>query len=243
MQTGTKVLLGILGAAGLYVLLAPKTAYAAGPGTPGPGQPGGPPAPGQPAPGALPEPSTFPAPASDYAALYVGSEPLSGDPTQTFALHQIATIARRAASNDGMLVHLVNKLYQPKPGEVIYVATTDQAGAILHTLTFNAGLVPQPAMNQAYTVVGFPLTSPALKQGIYHNLQGVTTAKTSKFDPDLVIFPLETNGSGDGAVQRARAQYLIQQTADLAAAAIYAADGTLDVDPDTGNDFLIARTA
>jgi hypothetical protein len=167
------------------------------------------------------------------AALYVGSESSIGA-RPTIMPTQIAVISRRVATNDGFLVNFINRNYKMFPDETIYAYVTDEKGAVLHTLVFNAGTQPQNVPDQPYVVVAYTLKA---GKSFYE------TYADAMADPNVKVFPPMLNGSSDGSVQRAAAQGVLatDATGTFAYSAVYDKDGTLAIDPATGSDFVVVR--
>ena len=247
MNTATKVALGLGAVALAYVVLRPKEAQAASP-SPEKGKVGPRPEKGREEPPKLdlpnplppvPEVPALPLPAGvtpTTAALYVAVQSATGETISPW--QQIAVIDRRAANRDGLLVHLISRLagFAILSSDVVWAATVDASGAPLHTLMYRGDTQIPLQRGFQYVIVGYTLH--ALKS-VYPTSIAAWEAK----DPGVVIFPGENNGSADGSVQRAIASNLLltDTTGDLAYAVVYDGQAEVDIDPDTGREFIVIR--
>jgi hypothetical protein len=246
MNTATKVALGLGAVALAYVVLRPKEAQAASP-TPAPSPVGPRPEKAKAEPPKLDLPPlppvtevpALPLPAGvtpTTAALYVAVQSATGETISPW--QQIAVIDRRAANRDGLLVHLISRLsgFAIASSDVVWAATVDASGAPLHTLMYRGDTQIPLQRGFTYVIVGYTLNA---LQSVYPTSIAAWDAK----DPGVVIFPGENNGSADGSVQRATASNLLltDTTGDLAYAVVYDGQAEVDIDPDTGREFIVLR--
>jgi len=236
MTTGSKVAIGLTSALVLYLLFGgEKTAAAADKPAivPEPDKPK-PPAPGTPLPKPAPPAAGFPAPVNvtaQEAAVYVVIVRPDGS-AAPWGPFQVATIPLANADNPGYIVDQINHSptlqTPPQPYEAVQVFTTTNLSTVLFAFAYQGGVtVTQTGIT--FTVVVYDGTDKAAPYGT------LTQAGTM---PGATVYPSESNGTGDGSVQRARALALATKNGGFAA--VYGADGNLAIDPKYSTNFVVS---